>query len=95
MDIQKIEFPKHLLEHNLSDQELTSIPLDKQAMAKDWNKLRRQNEWMMEQIVVTRNLAVAHDSELEFWKRIRWMVVTICGVALTLVSILRQIGVFK
>lgn len=106
MDIQKLEFPTHLLEHNLSDQDLAIIPTDKLAIAKDWNKLRRQTEWCIEQTVEGRRLVSVlaeeqehrHkviDEQLEFWGRIRWLMATVCGVSLTVVTILKQMGYFK
>lgn len=95
MDIQPIDFPKELLEHNLSGQEQALIPADKLALAKDWNIIKRQNEWMMREMVLNRNLLAEHDKQLAFWGRVRWLVGGICIVSGTLVAILKQMGVFK
>lgn len=95
MEIQRIEFPKELLEHNLSAQEQAIIPADRLAIARDWNIIKRQNEWMMKEIVMNRNLLADHDKQLDFWGRIRWLVGGICVVSGTAVGILKALGVFK
>lgn len=95
MDIQKIEFPKELLEHNLSAQEQAAIPADKLALAKDWNIIKRQNEWMMREMVLNRNILAEHDNQLEFWKRVRWGVAALCGIVLTIVTLLEKLHLWK
>jgi hypothetical protein len=95
MEMQKFEFPEHLLEHNLSAQEQANIPADKLAIAKDWNILKRQNEWIIQRIVDICNVQQQHEDQLEFWKRIRWLVGGVCAMTTTIVAILKMIGYFK
>lgn len=95
MDIQKMEFPSELLEHNLSAQELALIPEVSRPIAISWNIVKRQNEWMMREMVINRNILAVHDQQLEFWARVRWGVATVCGIIIASVAILKQLGVFK
>lgn len=67
-DLKPIEFPEDLRFHNLSEQELSPLTPQQQALAKDWNVIKRQNEWMISQIVVIYNIMVDHDRILEAWK---------------------------
>lgn len=67
-DLKPIEFPEDLRAHNLSEQELSPLTQQQQALAKDWNVIKRQNEWMISQIVAIHNIMVDHDRVLEAWK---------------------------
>lgn len=67
-DLKAIKFPEDLREHNLSEQELAPLTPQQQALAKDWNVIKRQSEWTMNKIVDIHNLLVEHDSLLEQWK---------------------------
>lgn len=95
MEMQRFEFPEHLLEHNLSAQEQANIPADKLALAKDWNILRRQNEWIIQNLVEMRNVQMAQEDQLEFWKRVRWLVGGVCAMSFTIISIMKMMGYFK
>lgn len=67
-DLKPIAFPEHLKTHNLSEQEQAGMTDAQKALARDWNIIKRQNEWMMLQIVEIRNIVVDHDSSLDTWK---------------------------
>lgn len=67
-DMKPIAFPEELKHHNLSEQELAPLSAQQQALAKDWNVIKRQSEWTMNRIVEIHNLLVDHDKELELWK---------------------------
>jgi hypothetical protein len=95
MELPRFDFPRHLLEHNLSAQEQANIPADKLALAKDWNILKRQNEWILQNLIEMRNIQVDHATQLEFWSRVRWLVGGICVVSSTIVGILKMVGFFK
>lgn len=67
-DMKPIPFPEHLKTHNLSEQELAGMDEKQKALAKDWNIIKRQNEWMMLRIIEIHNIMVDHDNALEQWK---------------------------
>lgn len=67
-DLKPIEYPDDLRAHNLSEQELVKLSPGDQALAKDWNVIKRQNEWMGGQIVTIYNIMVEHDKLLDTWK---------------------------
>lgn len=67
-DLKPIIFPEDLRAHNLSEQELSPLTPQQQALAKDWNVIKRQNEWTISQIVAIYNIMVDHDKMLEAWK---------------------------
>lgn len=69
-DLRPIEFPDELKRHNLSEQELAPLNDQQKALAKDWNVMKRQVEWVVNRTVDLHNLAVDHDKKLEdlwFW----------------------------
>ncbi len=67
-DLRNLEFPDDLRQHNLSAQELEPLTPQQQALAKDWNVIKRQSEWTMQKILVIHNLLVDHDLAIEAWK---------------------------
>ncbi len=67
-DLKEITYPEYLRVHNLSEQELAPLTPQQQALAKDWNVIKRQQEWMISHIVTIHNIAVDHDKTLETWK---------------------------
>ena len=73
-DLKPIEFPSHLTVHNLSEQELGIMTPQQQALAKDWNIIKRQNEWMMARLVAIHNVMVEHDALLDIFKKVLWLV---------------------
>lgn len=69
-DLKPIEFPDELKRHNLTEQELAPLTPQQQALAKDWNVIKRQSDWMIQHIVNIHNIMVDHDKKLEdlwFW----------------------------
>lgn len=69
-DLKPIEFPEELKRHNLSEQELAPLNEQQKALAKDWNVMKRQMEWLINHQVTVHNLLVDHDKELvdmRFW----------------------------
>jgi hypothetical protein len=69
-DLKRLEFPDELRHHSLSEQELSPLSPAQQALAKDWNVIKRQTEWTMNKVIDIHNLMVDHDRELEtvkFW----------------------------
>lgn len=72
-DLKPIEFPEELKRHNLSEQELSPLTLQQQALAKDWNVIKRQMEWIINHDVMLHNILVDHDKKLEdlwFWFKV-------------------------
>jgi hypothetical protein len=67
-DLNPIKFPDELRNHNLTEQELAPLTPQQQALAKDWNVIKRQIEWTMGHVVTIHNLMVEHDRALETWK---------------------------
>jgi len=67
-DLRPIEFPDDLRTHNLSEQELAPLSPQQQAIAKDWNIMKRQSDWMVNRIVEIHNILVEHDKALDQWK---------------------------
>lgn len=75
-DLKPIEFPDELKRHNLSEQELAPLNEQQKALAKDWNVMKRQVEWVVNRTVDLHNLAVDHDKKLEdlwFWFKLMTM----------------------
>lgn len=72
-DLKPIEFPDELKRHNLSEQELAPLNDPQRALAKDWNVMKRQMEWLINHHVELHNLAVDHDKKLTdlwFWFKV-------------------------
>jgi hypothetical protein len=72
-DLKPIEFPEELKRHNLSEQELSPLTPQQQALAKDWNVIKRQMEWIINHDVMLHNILVDHDKKLEdlwFWFKV-------------------------
>ena len=67
-DLKPIEFPEELRHHNLSEQELAPLNDQQRALAKDWNVIKRQNEWLIYRVVDIHNVIVEHDRALDTWK---------------------------
>lgn len=67
-DLKPIEYPHHLNETNLTEQELVNLSPSQQALAKDWNVVNRKLDWTMNRIVELYNLIVEHDHLLDIWK---------------------------
>lgn len=89
-DLEPIHYPEHLNQHSLTEQELASLSPAQQAMAKDWNILRRQMEWNTNQLVRIHNILVEHDKSLEIWKRVIWLgsvVISISGIVLAIIKL--------
>lgn len=106
MDIPKLQFPPELMEHNLSPQELALIPEANHNIAKGLNITKRQGEWTMREVVATRNYVVDAleridkkqtdmQTKLEYWERIRWGVITLTGILLAGITVLKQLGFIK
>jgi hypothetical protein len=72
-DLKPIEFPEELKRHNLSEQELSPLTPQQQALAKDWNVIKRQIEWIINHDVMLHNILADHDKKLEdlwFWFKV-------------------------
>jgi hypothetical protein len=66
MDIRNIEYPDHLNNHSLTEQELALLTTEGQrALAKDWNIINRKVDWLVHETVFVHNLVVAHDKSVE------------------------------
>ena len=78
-ELKPITFPEHLRHHNLSEQELAPLTDQQKALAKDWNVIKRQSEWMVNEIVELHNIMVEHDAALATWKFWFKVVTTITG----------------
>lgn len=72
-DLKPIEYPAHLTVHNLTEQELGLLTPQQQALAKDWNIIKRQNEWILGTLVRVHNIQVEHDNLLDTFKKCLWL----------------------
>lgn len=68
MDLEKIQFPEHLKQHNIPEATLREIPEGQRLVAIQWNISIRQNEWVIERLVTIWNLQVEHDKAITYWK---------------------------
>lgn len=78
-DLERIKFPDHLNEHNLTAQQLAILTPEQQAIAKDWNVLTRKMDWVIEQQVMSYNILVKHDDLLELWRKVVWLGILVGG----------------
>lgn len=78
-DLKPIEYPAHLLNHNLTEQELAPMSEQQRALAKDWNVLKRQIDWLVREAVEQHNVLVEHDNLLDTWKKWLWLSTLVAG----------------
>lgn len=96
MDISEIDYPEHLNEHNLTQQELEELTtLGSRARAMDLNIINRKIDWLIRETVFCHNLLVRHDQAIEIWRRVYWLFGLVGGSIVGLLTIGKILGWIK
>lgn len=91
MELDEIEYPKHLDEHTLSAQELALMTEQQRPLAKDWNVINRKMDWILRDHVLLRNAVAQQGRLLKKWEFTTWLVGGLLAVSGLIFALLKYL----